>query len=172
MSSYISFVNLGVFQREFLQNYLVYRAQLFRDNWNCYALSIFRNFILLVSKDNDKPMLMRLKCKQGFAFMKGNFSILCSQHHDHSATDEENRLRFSIPVLPFVFGRRPPTFPEKRSPDSRFCLVRIETTVFLETFKWKHKIITDSISVKSKVSCTFSCICFIAFCRGAKYEFQ
>ena len=28
---------------------------------NCYALSIFRNFILLASSDNDKPMLMRQK---------------------------------------------------------------------------------------------------------------
>ena len=56
MSSYISFVNFGVFQREFLQNYLAYRAQIFRDNWNCYPLSIFGNFILLVSKDNDKPI--------------------------------------------------------------------------------------------------------------------
>ena len=36
-------------------------------------------------------------------------------------------------LLPFSFGRRPPTFPEKRSPDSRFFLVRIETTVFLES---------------------------------------
>ena len=37
--------------------------------------------------------------------------------------------------LSFLFGRRPPTFSEKRSPDSRFCLVRIETTVFLKAFK-------------------------------------
>ena len=28
---------------------------------NTYALSIFRNFILLVSSDNDKSMLMRQK---------------------------------------------------------------------------------------------------------------
>ena len=26
------FVNFGVFQREFLRNYLVHRAQIFRDN--------------------------------------------------------------------------------------------------------------------------------------------
>ena len=50
------FVSLGVIQREFLRNYLAYRAQRFRDNWNCYALSIFRNFILLASSDNDKPI--------------------------------------------------------------------------------------------------------------------
>ena len=38
-------------------------------------------------------------------------------------------------LLPFLFGRRPPTFPEKRSPDSGFSLIRIKTTVFLENFK-------------------------------------
>ena len=45
----------GVFQKKFL------RAQIFRDNRNCFVLSIFRNFILLASLDNDKPMLMRQK---------------------------------------------------------------------------------------------------------------
>ena len=62
MSSYI-----GVFQREFIRNNLVCRAPISRDNWNCYALSIFRNFMLLASSDNDKLMLMRQKCKRGFA---------------------------------------------------------------------------------------------------------
>ena len=28
---------------------------------NCYALSIFKNFILLASSDNDRPILMRQK---------------------------------------------------------------------------------------------------------------
>ena len=28
---------------------------------NCYALSIFKNFILLASSDNDRPMIMRQK---------------------------------------------------------------------------------------------------------------
>ena len=51
----------GVFQKKFLRNYLVYRAQIFRDNRYCFVLSIFRNFILLASLDNDKPMLMRQK---------------------------------------------------------------------------------------------------------------
>ena len=46
MSSYI-LCKFGVFQREFLQNYLVYRAQILRHNWNFNALSIFRNFFLL-----------------------------------------------------------------------------------------------------------------------------
>ena len=56
MRSYILCKFWG-FQRDFLRNYLVYPAQIFRDNWNCYVLSIFTNFILLASSDNDKPML-------------------------------------------------------------------------------------------------------------------
>ena len=47
-------VKFRVFRREFLRNYSVYWAQIFRDNWNCYALSIFRVFILLASSDSDK----------------------------------------------------------------------------------------------------------------------
>ena len=61
-----------VFQKEFLRNYLVYLAQVFRDKWNCYALSIFRNSILLASSDNENPMLIRQTCKQGFAYIKMN----------------------------------------------------------------------------------------------------
>ena len=38
-----------------------YWAQIFRDNWNCYALSIFIVFTLLASSDSDKHMLMRQK---------------------------------------------------------------------------------------------------------------
>ena len=34
-------------------------TQIFRDNLNCYALSIFRVFILFASSDSDKHMLMR-----------------------------------------------------------------------------------------------------------------
>ena len=52
-------VKFRVFRREFLRNHSVYWAQIFRDNWNCYALSIFRVFILLASSDSDKHMLMR-----------------------------------------------------------------------------------------------------------------
>ena len=62
------FVNFGGFWREFLRNYLVYRAQIFRDYGNYYALLRVRNFILLASSDIDKPMLTRQKCKQGFAY--------------------------------------------------------------------------------------------------------
>ena len=54
-------VKFRVFRREFLRNHSVYWAQIFRDNWNCYALSIFRVFILLASSDSDKHMLMRQK---------------------------------------------------------------------------------------------------------------
>ena len=54
-------VKFLVFRREFLPNHSLYWAQIFRDNWNCYALSIFRVFILLASSDSDKHMLMRQK---------------------------------------------------------------------------------------------------------------
>ena len=37
------------FQREFLRNYPVYWAQIFGDNWNCYAFSIIRVFTSLAS---------------------------------------------------------------------------------------------------------------------------
>ena len=36
-------------------------TQIFRENLNCYALSILRVFILLASSDSDKHMLMRQK---------------------------------------------------------------------------------------------------------------
>ena len=54
-------VKFRVFRREFLRNHSVHWGQIFRDNWNCYALSIFRVFILLASSDSDKHMLMRQK---------------------------------------------------------------------------------------------------------------
>ena len=42
---------------------------------NSYSLSIFRNFNLLASSDNDKPTLMRQKCKQGFVYtLKGKLA--------------------------------------------------------------------------------------------------
>ena len=56
-------------------------------------------------------------------------------------------------LLPFLFGKRPPTFPEKKIAWKR---IEIKTTVFLETLKQKQKIVTDSISGKSKVSCTLT----------------
>ena len=59
-------VKFRVFKREFLRNHSVYWAQIFRDNWNCYALSIFRVFILLASSDSDKHMLMRQKVQTNF----------------------------------------------------------------------------------------------------------
>ena len=72
LKRYIFICKFWGFSKRFLPNCLVYLAQVFRDNWNCYALSIFRNFILLASSDNKKPMLMRQKCKQGFACIKMN----------------------------------------------------------------------------------------------------
>ena len=36
-------------------------TQISRENLNCYALSIFRVFILLASSDSDKHMLVRQK---------------------------------------------------------------------------------------------------------------
>ena len=54
-------VKFRVFRREFLRNHSVYWTEIFRDNRNCYALSIFRVFILLASSDSDKHTLMTQK---------------------------------------------------------------------------------------------------------------
>ena len=54
-------VKFRVIRREFLRNHSVYWTHIFRDNRNCYTFSIFRVFILLVSSDSDKHMLMRQK---------------------------------------------------------------------------------------------------------------
>ena len=56
-------------------------------------------------------------------------------------------------LLPFLLGRRPPTFPEKRSPDSRF---KSRPPFFWKPLSRNKKIVTDSISGKSKVSCTLT----------------
>ena len=56
-----------------LRIYSVYRVQMFRDNWNCYALTIIPDFILLALSDNNKPYVKEAKkCKQWFAY---NLSI-------------------------------------------------------------------------------------------------
>ena len=54
-------VKFRVFRREFLRNHSMNWTQIFRENLNCYALSIFRVFILLASSDSDKHMLMGQK---------------------------------------------------------------------------------------------------------------
>ena len=54
-------VKFRVFRREVVRNHWMYWAQIFRENWNCYVLSIFRVVILLASSDSDKHMLMRQK---------------------------------------------------------------------------------------------------------------
>ena len=65
-------VKFRVFRREFLRNHSVYWAQIFRDNWKCYALSIFRVFILLASSDSNKHMLMRQKVQKNFRLWDQN----------------------------------------------------------------------------------------------------
>ena len=50
-----------VFRREFLRNHSMNWTQFFRENLNCYTLSIFRVFILLASSDSDKYMLAYAK---------------------------------------------------------------------------------------------------------------
>ena len=72
MSSYI------LCQGEFLRNYLVYRAQISELSEIVIPFQYSRNFILLASSDNDKPMLMRQKCKQGFAYRDELFCFLFS----------------------------------------------------------------------------------------------
>ena len=49
-------VKFRVFRREFLRNHSMNWTQVFRGNLSCYALSIFRVFILLASSDGDKHM--------------------------------------------------------------------------------------------------------------------
>ena len=52
-------VKFGVFRREFLRNHSTNWTQIFRENVNCYALSMLRAFILLASSDSDTYMLMK-----------------------------------------------------------------------------------------------------------------
>ena len=55
------FVNLGVFKENLSETIWYIGLNFSEITENCYALSIFRTFILLASSDNDKPMLMRQK---------------------------------------------------------------------------------------------------------------
>ena len=72
----IFFVKFRAFKGEFLRNHLVYWAQIFRDNWNCSALSTFRHFTLLGPSHNDKHMLTR---QTKIRLLTGStFSTLCS----------------------------------------------------------------------------------------------
>ena len=57
LMSLTSPVKFRVFRREFLRNHSMNWTQIFRENLNSYALSIFRVFILLASSDSDKHML-------------------------------------------------------------------------------------------------------------------
>ena len=75
LKRYIFICKFWGFSKRFLPNYLVYLTQVFRDNWNCYALSIFRNFILLASSDNKKPMLSVLRTYNFFPFLYSYFTV-------------------------------------------------------------------------------------------------
>ena len=63
-------VKFQVFRREFLRNHSMNWTQIFREDLNCYALSIFRVFILLASSDCDKHMLMRQKVEIKIRLLK------------------------------------------------------------------------------------------------------
>ena len=76
------------------------------DNWNCYALSIFRNFILLSSSDNDKPMLMRQKCKQGFAYIFVGRNTRSWQKHTYTSIPFYHSLELSPLSPPFLIKHR------------------------------------------------------------------
>ena len=52
--SHTFFVKFHVFKGAFPQNHSLCRPQIFRDNWNCCGLSIFRGFVLLAPSDNDE----------------------------------------------------------------------------------------------------------------------
>ena len=60
-ASRTSSVKFRVFRREFLPNHSMNRTQIFGENLNCYALSIFRVLILLASSDRDKEKLNEAK---------------------------------------------------------------------------------------------------------------
>ena len=57
-------VKFEVFRREFLWKHWMNWTQICRENLNCYALSIFKVFILLASSGSDKHMLMRRKVQR------------------------------------------------------------------------------------------------------------
>ena len=65
-------------------------TQIFQENLNCYALSIFRVFILLPSSDSDKHML---KCKQRFAYTYGRTQCYIITQSNLNSFQEENLLK-------------------------------------------------------------------------------
>ena len=72
-------VKFRVFRREFLRNHSMNWTQMFRENLNCCALSIFRVFISLASSDSDKHMLMKQKIKTKIRLYTLNFIKLLSR---------------------------------------------------------------------------------------------
>ena len=90
-------VKFRVFRREFLRNHSVYWAQIFRDNWNCYALSIFLVFILLASWDSDKPKLMRQKVYIiSIFFLLGKCLLFCKSAWTQLSLDRWGKRRVRV----------------------------------------------------------------------------
>ena len=81
-------VKFRVFGKEFLRNHSVYWAQSLRDNWNCYALSIFWDFFLLASSDSDKHMLMLTASSLSFS------SDLVREFHAHANVERRSREKW------------------------------------------------------------------------------
>ena len=74
-------VKFEVLKRELLQNHSMNWSQIFSENLNCYALSIFRVFIL-ASSDRDKHIAIsknvvgeNVNCRTSIARLKGNVGI-------------------------------------------------------------------------------------------------
>ena len=90
-------VKFRVFRREFLRNHSVYWAQIFRDNWNYYALSIFLVFILLASWDSDKPKLMRQKVYIiSIFFLLGKCLLFCKSAWTQLSLDRWGKRRVRV----------------------------------------------------------------------------
>ena len=64
-----SAIKFRVFRREFLRNHSMNWTQIFREKLNCYALSIFRVFILLALSDSDKHDVNEAKSVNQEIFM-------------------------------------------------------------------------------------------------------
>ena len=53
IENFALFVEFRVFKIEFLQNHSVHRAQVSRDNWNCYALLFYYPYQIMMSNVNE-----------------------------------------------------------------------------------------------------------------------
>ena len=78
-------------------------TQIFRENLNCYALSIFGVFILLASSDSDKHILMRQKVKDSPIIPSKMYRFLSFSLAESSPRDlQTNRLQISV-LLQIIF---------------------------------------------------------------------